>query len=379
MEASNGGYANGSGAVVWGPGEPFVIQEVQVDPPKAMEVRVRILFTSICHTDLSAWLGQCEAQRAYPRILGHEASGIVESVGEGVEDLKEGDSVVPIFNGECQNCAYCRSGKTNLCGEFRVNPFSSVMKRDGKTRFFATDGNGERRPIHHFLNTSTFTEYTVLDSACCVKIDSRAPLNRMCLLSCGVSTGVGAAWNTANVQKGSTVAIFGLGSIGLAVAEGARLRGASKIIGVDINPQKFVKGKDMGVTDFVNPKDCDKPVHKVISEMTKGGVDFSFECAGNLDVLREGWGLTVILGIHPSPKLLPLHPMELFDGRRIVGCVFGDFKGKSQLPGFVDKCMSGEININFDGFITHELPFAEISQAFELLQQGKSLRCLLRI
>ncbi|KAF8379923.1 hypothetical protein HHK36_027388 [Tetracentron sinense] len=367
-------------AVVWGPGQPFVVEEVQVDPPNKMEVRIKILYTSICHTDLDAWKGLNETQRAFPRILGHEAVGIVESVGEGVLDMKEGDPVVPIFNGECGDCVYCRSEKTNLCEKFRVNPFKSVMASDGKTRFSTRDG----QPIFHFLNTSTFTEYTVLDSACVVKIDPNAPLKKMCLLSCGVSTGVGAAWNTANVQPGSSVAIFGLGAVGLAVAEGARSRGASRIIGVDINPDKCIKGQTMGVMDFVNPKDLKNPVHEKIREMTGGGVDYSFECAGNLDVLREaflsthdGWGLTVVLGIHPTPRLIPLHPMEFFDGRRLIGTIFGDFKGKSQLPNFATQCMRGVVNL--DGFITHELPFSKINEAFQLLVDGQSLRCLLQL
>ncbi|XP_073101410.1 alcohol dehydrogenase-like 3 [Elaeis guineensis] len=229
-------------AVVWGPEEPFVIEEVQVEPPQKMEVRIKILFTSICHTDLGAWKGLNEMQRAYPRILGHEAAGVVESVGEGVEDLKEGDHVVPIFNGECGECTHCESPMTNLCARFRVDPFKSVMAGDGRSRFSVIDRAGKRRPVYHFLNTSTFTEFTVLDYACVVKINPIAPLQRMCLLSCGISTGVGAAWNTANVKKGSTVAVFGLGAVGLAVAEGARLRGASEIIGVDINLEKFDKG-----------------------------------------------------------------------------------------------------------------------------------------
>ncbi|KAI8012427.1 Alcohol dehydrogenase-like 3 [Camellia lanceoleosa] len=275
-------------AVAWGPGQPLIMEEVQVDPPQKMEVRIKILFTSICHTDLSAWLGENETQRVYPRILGHEAAGIVESVGEGVMDMKEGDHVVPIFNGECGECVYCKSEKTNLCEKYRVNPFKSVMVNDGRTRF-STNKDGKKKPIFHFLNTSTFSEYTVLDSACVVKIDSNAPLKNMTLLSCGVSTGIGAAWYTANVQADSSVAIFGLGPVGLAVAEGARARGASKIIGVDINSQKFVKGQAMGITDFFNPKDLDKPVHKKILEMTGSGVDFSFEYVGNLDVLREAF------------------------------------------------------------------------------------------
>ncbi|XP_077246185.1 alcohol dehydrogenase-like 4 [Tasmannia lanceolata] len=367
-------------AVVWGPKQPLVIEVVQVHPPQKMEVRIKIVYTSICHTDLSAWIGEVEAHRAYPRILGHEAAGIVESVGEGVVDMKEGDHVIPIFNGECLECNNCKSHKTNLCDKFRVDPFKSVMRSDGKVRFSTSDG----KPIYHFLNTSTFSEFTVLDSACVVKIKPEAPLKKMSLLSCGISTGVGAAWNTANVQSGSSLAIFGLGAVGLSVAEGARLRGASRIIGVDINPEKFIKAKLMGVTDFINPKECQKPLHEEIREMTRGGVDYSFECVGNRDVLREaflsthdGWGLTVILGIHSSPQMMPFHPMEFFDGRRLVGCTFGDFKGKTQLPHFVDKCLNEGMHL--DEFITHELPFSEINQAFQLLIEGKSLRCLLHL
>ncbi|KAI3473837.1 hypothetical protein Pfo_027994 [Paulownia fortunei] len=360
-------------AVAYGPGEPLVVEEIQVDTPQKMEVRIRVLFTSICHTDLSAWQGENEAQRKYPRIFGHEASGLVESVGEGVRDIEIGDHVVPIFNGECGECAYCTSPNTNLCEKFRVNAFKSTMVNDGKCRFSTKDG----KPIYHFLNTSTFSEYTVLDSACVVKIDQKAPLQKMTLLSCGVSTGR------------ATVAVFGLGAVGLAVVEGARTRGASRIIGVDINPEKYIKGQAIGITDFINPKDLDKPLHEKIREMTEGGVDYSFECAGNLDVLRhaflsthDGWGLTVILGIHPTPRLLPLHPMELFDGRRIVGSVFGDFKGKSQLPHFASQCMEGIYLfqvVKLDEFITHEMPFSKINEAFQLLIDGKSLRCILQL
>ncbi|WVZ16398.1 hypothetical protein V8G54_009380 [Vigna mungo] len=370
-------------AVAYGPGEPFVVERVLVHPPQKMEVRIKILFTSICHTDLGAWQGENEAARFYPRIFGHEASGIVESVGEGVNEMKEGDLVIPIFNGECGDCKYCKSEKTNKCERFGV----SIMKKEmdcGGTRFSTMD----RKPIFHFLNTSTFTEYTVLDSACVVKIHANGDwefnpfIKTLTLLSCGVSTGVGAAWNTANVHSGSTVAVFGLGAVGLAVAEGARARGASKIIGVDLNPEKFIKGRAMGITDFINPRDDERPVYERIRDMTDGGVHYSFECAGNLNVLRdaflsahEGWGLTVVLGVHTSPKLLPIHPMDLFEGRRIVGSVFGGFKGKTQLPHFAKECMDGLVKL--DGFITHELPLEEINQAFDLLIAGKSLRCLL--
>ncbi|KAL3645501.1 hypothetical protein CASFOL_010681 [Castilleja foliolosa] len=305
---------------------------------------------------------------------------VVESVGDGVSDMAVGDHVVPIFNGECRECKHCKSERTNLCDKFRVNPFKSAMTSDEKCRFRGKDGN----PIYHFLNTSTFSEYTVLDSGCAVKIDPQAPLQKMILLSCGVTTGLGAVWNTANVQAGATVAVFGLGAVGLAVVEGARSRGASRIIGVDINPDKLINGKAIGITEFINPKDLDKPVHEKISEITGGGVDYSFECAGNLDVLREaflsthdGWGFTVILGVHPTPRLLPIHPMELFNGRRIVGSVFGDFKGKSQLPQFVDQCIKGMVKL--DGFISHEMPFVKINEAMKLLADGKSLRCLLSL
>lgn len=275
-------------AVAYGPGEPLVVEEILVHPPHKSEVRIKILHTSICHTDLSAWRGENESQRAYPRILGHEASGVVESVGEGVSEVEEGDIVVPIFNGECGECCYCKCEKSNLCERYGVNPMKKVMEGDGRTRFSTVDG----KPIFHFLNTSTFSEYTVVDSACVVKFrpsDHGLTTKNLTLLSCGVSTGVGAAWNTANVHSGSSVAVFGLGAVGLAVAEGARARGASRIIGVDINPDKFIKAQAMGVTDFINPKDEEKPVCEIIKKLTDGGVDYSFECTGNVDVLRDAF------------------------------------------------------------------------------------------
>nr|KAJ0199180.1 hypothetical protein LSAT_V11C600303290 [Lactuca sativa] len=360
-------------AVAWGPGKPFSIQQIRVQPPQKLEVRIKILYTSVCHTDLSAGRAR-----------------VVECIGEGVQDMKEGDHVLTIFNGECRICAYCKSESTNLCEKFRVDPLRSVMRNDKKTRFSTQDG----KPIYHFLNTSTFSEYTVMDSACVVKINPKAPLDKMTLLSCCLSTGFGAVTNTANVQHGSTVAVFGLGAVGLAVIQGAKTRGASKIIGVDINADKHIKGQTMGMTHFINPRDLKMSAHEKIREMTEGGVDFSFECAGNLDVLREaflsthdvkylyaiflGWGVTIVLGIHLTPRMLPLHPMELFDGRRITGSVFGGFKGKSQLALFADQCMHQD-GIKLEEFITHELPFNNIDQAFQLLVLGKSIRCLLHL
>ncbi|ESQ28876.1 hypothetical protein EUTSA_v10023526mg [Eutrema salsugineum] len=369
-------------AVAWRAGEDLVMEDVKVDPPQRLEVRLRILFTSICHTDLSAWKGENMAQQAYPRILGHEAAGIVESVGEGVENIQAGDHVLPIFTGECGECRVCKRDGANLCERFRVDPMKKVMVSDGKTRFFTSKDN---KPIFHFLNTSTFSEYTVIDSACVVKVDPLFPLEKMSLLSCGVSTGVGAAWNVADIQPGSTVAVFGLGAVGLAVAEGARARGASKIIGIDVNPDKFPLGREAGISEFINPKESDKAVHERVMEITEGsGVEYSFECAGSIEALREsflstnsGVGVTVLLGVHASPQLLPIHPMELFQGRSITASVFGGFKPKTQLPLFITQCLQGLVNL--DLFISHHLPFHDINKAMQLLHQGKALRCLLRL
>ncbi|VVA93445.1 unnamed protein product [Arabis nemorensis] len=380
MEETQGKVITCRAAVAWGAGEVLVMEDVRVDPPQRLEVRLRILFTSICHTDLSAWKGENEAQQAYPRILGHEAAGIVESVGEGVEEMKAGDHVLPIFTGECGECRVCKREGANQCERFRVDPMKKVMVSDGKTRFFTAKDN---TPIFHFLNTSTFSEYTVIDSACIVKVDPLFPLEKMSLLSCGVSTGVGAAWNVADIQPGSTVAIFGLGAVGLAVAEGARARGASKIIGIDVNPDKFPLGREVGISEFINPKESDKAVHERIMELIEGGVEYSFECAGSIEALKEaflsthsGVGVTVLLGVHTSPQLLPIHPMELFQGRSITASVFGGFKPKTQLPFLINQCLQGVINL--DLFISHQLPFHDINKAMQLLHQGKALRCLLR-
>ncbi|CAN1299590.1 Alcohol dehydrogenase-like 3 [Linum perenne] len=368
-------------AVARGPNQPLVIEEIEVDPPQRMEVRLKILYTSICHTDVSAWKSN-EGQRAFPRILGHEAVGVVESVGDGVKDMREGDHVIPIFSGECGDCVNCRktASPTNLCRNFRVDPTRSVMRNDSKCRFRSRIDGGQ---IFHFLNTSTFSQYTVLDSACVVNLKS--PPSAAAVYDAGVSTGVGAAWNVADVKAGSTVAVFGLGPLGLAASQGARVRGASKIIGVDINPDKFIKGKAMGITDFINPMESSKPVHERIREMAGGlGVDYSLECVGNCQLLREaflsthdGWGRTVLVGIYPTPQLLPLHPMELFDGRSITGTIFGGVKGKSQLHHLAHRCLQHDMNL--EELITHELPFENINEAFQLLLSGKSLRCLLHL
>jgi Zn-dependent alcohol dehydrogenase len=361
-------------AIAWGPKQPLVIEEVQVDPPQAMEVRIKITHTSLCQSDVTFSIHGDESLQAFPCIFGHEGAGIVESVGEGVTDIKEGDHVIPLFIGECGDCACCKSNKTNLCEKF------NIIRNDVKEPRFSIRG----KAVHHFMNTSTFSEFTVVDSKCVAKINPETPLDKACLFGCGITTGVGAALYTADIEPGSTVAIFGLGTVGLAVAEGARIRGASKIIGVDTNPNKFIKAKALGVTECINPKDHEKPIQEVITEKSEGGVDYSFECIGNTDVLyqaflatRPALGLTVLLGVDISPRKISLHPIDLFSGRRIVATTFGGVKGKTQLPYLVEMFMNKEIRV--EEFITHELPFSEINRAFELLLEGSCLRCVLHL
>ncbi|KAK9130110.1 hypothetical protein Sjap_010597 [Stephania japonica] len=305
-------------------------------------------------------------------------ANVVESVGEGVEKFKEGDIVVPVFLGSCEECWDCESESSNICTKFAFK-VEVGMPRDGTSRF--RDGKGET--LHHFLFVSSFAEYTVVDVAHLVKIDCGIAVDKACLLSCGVSTGVGAAWKVAEVHKGSSVAIFGLGTIGLAVAEGARLRGASKIIGVDLNTEKFTVGKQFGVTYFLNPKDCqDKPVYEVIKEMTNGGVDYSFECIGLASLMndaflssRPGGGKTVILGVEMHGAPLSINSMEILRGKSVMGSLFGGMKPKSDIPLLAQRYLDKELNL--DNFITHKVSFEDINKAFDLLQQGKSLRCVI--
>ncbi|GMP45875.1 hypothetical protein CsSME_00014238 [Camellia sinensis var. sinensis] len=364
-------------AVCRNPGEALVIEEIEVDPPKAFEVRIKILCTSLCHTDVTFWKLNVGPVAVFPRIFGHEAVGVVESVGENVEEVKKGDRVLPVFHPDCGECRDCKSPKSNCCSAFPLS-HRIGMPRDGTSRF--RDSNGE--VLHHFLYVSSFAEYTVVDIADIVKINTLIPIDKACLLSCGVSTGVGAALKVAAVEEGSTVAIFGLGTVGLAVAEGARLLGASKIIGVDLNPEKFEIGKKFGVTDFVNPTNCsEKSVAQVIKEMTDGGADYCFECIGLASLMpdainssRLGCGRTVILGMDLHSPFNINYP-EIIRGRTIEGALFGGLKAKSDIPFLIKKYLDKELNL--DGFITHEVSFQEINKAFELLLQGKSLRCII--
>ncbi|KAK9755157.1 hypothetical protein RND81_01G005800 [Saponaria officinalis] len=363
-------------AIARAAGQELVIEEVVVAPPKSHEVRLKIICTSLCHTDVTL-LHLKEPPGYFPRILGHEAVGIVESIGEDVNEFEVGDFVVPVFLANCGDCIDCKSKKSNLCSNmpFRMSPY---MPRDDTSRF--TDANGE--VLYHAMDVSSFSEYTVVDVGHLAKIDPDIPPNRACLLSCGISTGVGAAWKVAKVEEGSTVAIFGLGAIGLAVAEGARICGATRIIGVDVNPAKFEMGKKFGLTDFVNPKETES-VSEAINKMTDGGADYCFECVGISSLVeeafaccRKGWGKTVILGVDRSDARLNIGSHDVLDtGRILTGSVFGGIKAKSDIPTLVKWYLDKKLQL--DEFVTHEMKFEEINKAFELLHEGKCLRCVL--
>ncbi|MFI7866006.1 S-(hydroxymethyl)glutathione dehydrogenase/class III alcohol dehydrogenase [Ectopseudomonas khazarica] len=362
-------------AVAFGPNEPLKIVEIDVEPPKAGEVLVRIVATGVCHTDAYTLSGQ-DSEGVFPCVLGHEGGGIVEAVGEGVTSVKVGDHVIPLYTAECGECKFCKSQKTNLCSSVRATQGKGLMP-DGTTRF---SYNGE--PIYHYMGCSTFSEYTVLPEVSVAVIPKEAPLDKVCLLGCGVTTGIGAVLNTAKVEEGATVAIFGLGGIGLAAIIGAKMAKASRIIGIDINPAKEAVARELGLTDFVNPKEHGKPIQDVIVEMTDGGVDYSFECIGNVQLMRaalecchKGWGESTIIGVAPAGAEISTRPFQLVTGRVWRGSAFGGVKGRSELPGYVEKSQKGEIPL--DTFITHNMGLDEINEAFELMHEGKSIRTVI--
>ena len=362
-------------AIAWGPGQPLSIEEVEVMPPQAGEVRVRIVATGVCHTDAFTLSGE-DPEGVFPCILGHEGGGIVESVGEGVTSVKVGDHVIPLYTPECGECKFCKSGKTNLCQKIRATQGKGLMP-DGTTRF-SKDG----QPIYHYMGTSTFSEYTVLPEISIAKVDPAAPLEEVCLLGCGVTTGIGAVMNTAKVKEGESVAIFGLGGIGLSAIIGARLAKAGRIIAIDINESKFELARKLGATDCINPNNFDKPIQEVIVEMTDGGVDFSFECIGNVKVMRaalecchKGWGESVIIGVAGAGQEISTRPFQLVTGRVWRGSAFGGVRGRSELPGYVQRYMQGEFKL--DDFITHTMPLEQINEAFDLMHEGKSIRTVI--
>lgn len=363
-------------AIAWGPKQPLSIEEVDVMHPKAGEVMVRIVATGVCHTDAFTLSGD-DPEGVFPAILGHEGAGVVEMVGEGVTSVAVGDHVIPLYTAECGECQYCTSGKTNLCVAVRATQGKGLMP-DGTTRFYK-DG----KPIYHYMGCSTFSEYTVLPEISLAKVNKTAPLDEVCLLGCGVTTGMGAVLNTAKVQKGDTVAIFGLGGIGLSAIIGARMAGASRIIGIDINDTKFKLATKLGATDLINPNQHDKPIQEVIIEMTDGGVDYSFECIGNVNVMRQalecchrGWGESVIIGVAGAGQEISTRPFQLVTGRVWRGTAFGGVKGRSELPGIVEQYLNGEFELQ--DFITHNMGLDKINDAFELMHKGESIRSVVK-
>ncbi|MGB0468845.1 MAG: S-(hydroxymethyl)glutathione dehydrogenase/class III alcohol dehydrogenase [Pontibacterium sp.] len=362
-------------AIAWGPNQPLSIEDVDVMPPQKGEVRVRIVATGVCHTDAYTLSGE-DPEGIFPCILGHEGGGIVESIGEGVTSVSVGDHVIPLYTPECGECKFCKSGKTNLCQKIRETQGKGLMP-DGTTRFHK-DGT----PIFHYMGTSTFSEYTVLPEISLAKVNPQAPLEEVCLLGCGVTTGMGAVMNTAKVEAGDTVAIFGLGGIGLSAVIGAEMAKASRIIAIDINESKFDLARQLGATDCINPKHYDKPIQEVIVELTDGGVDYSFECIGNVDVMRsalecchKGWGESVIIGVAGAGQEISTRPFQLVTGRVWRGTAFGGVKGRSELPGYVERYMAGEFKL--DDFITHTMGLEDVNKAFDLMHEGKSIRSVI--
>ncbi len=359
-------------AVAWEAGKPLSIEEVDLQLPQRGEVLVRIVATGVCHTDAFTLSGD-DPEGTFPAILGHEGAGIVEMVGEGVTSVEVGDHVIPLYTPECGECSYCTSGKTNLCQAIRSTQGQGLLP-DGTTRF---SQNG--KPIYHYMGTSTFAEHTVVAEISLAKIPKEAPLEKVCLLGCGVTTGMGAVTNAAKVKEGDTVAVFGLGGIGLSVLIGAVMAKAKRIIAIDTNASKFDIAKELGATDVVNPHDYDKPIQEVIVDMTDGGVDYSFECIGNVNVMRsalecchKGWGESVIIGVAGAGQEISTKPFQLVTGRVWRGTAFGGVKGRSQLPDYVQRYMDGEFEL--DTFITHTMPLENINEAFDLMHEGKSIR-----
>ena len=360
-------------AVAWEAGKDLEIEEIDIEGPKQGEVLVRVVATGVCHTDAYTLSG-IDPEGIFPAVLGHEGGGIVEEVGPGVTHVQPGDHVIPLYIPECGTCAFCTSGKTNLCQSIRATQGKGLMP-DGTIRF---SKNG--RPIFHYMGTSTFSEYTVVPEIALAKVNKSAPLEKVCLLGCGITTGIGAVLNTARVEAGATVAVFGLGGIGLSVVQGSVMAGASRIIAVDINPAKFELARKLGATDVVNPNDTpDTPIQEVVVDMTGGGVDYSFECVGNVGLMRaalecchKGWGESVIIGVAGAGEEIATRPFQLVTGRVWRGTAFGGVKGRSELPGIVEQAMAGEILI--DPFITHTMGLNDINEAFHLMHEGKSIR-----
>jgi len=359
-------------AVAFAAGKPLSIETVQVDGPKAGEVLVEIKATGICHTDAFTLSGE-DPEGAFPAILGHEGAGVVVETGPGVTSVTKGDHVIPLYTPECRQCEYCLNPKTNLCQAIRTTQGKGVMP-DGSSRF-----SFEGKPLLHYMGTSTFSNFTVLPEIAVAKIRPDAPFDKVCYIGCGVTTGIGAVINTAKVEPGANVVVFGLGGIGLNVVQGARLIGANMIVGVDINPKRKALAEKFGMTHFVNPKEMGGDVVAHLVELTKGGADYSFECIGNVQTMRQalecchkGWGVSVIIGVAGAGQEIATRPFQLVTGRVWKGTAFGGARGRTDVPKIVDWYMEGRINI--DDLITHTMPLAQINEAFDLMHAGKSIR-----
>jgi len=362
-------------AIAWEPKKPLIIEEIEIEGPHEGEVLLQVVASGVCHTDAFTLSGN-DPEGVFPCVLGHEGGCIVVECGRGVKNLKPGDHVIPLYIPECGECAFCYSTKTNLCQSIASTVWTGYMP-DG-TRRFSKNG----RPIYHYMGCSTFSEYTVVPEIALAKINSAAPLDKVCLLGCGVTTGIGAVLNTAKVEAEATVAVFGLGGIGLSVIQGAVMAKASRIIAIDVNPGKFEMAKALGATDFLNPTELTVTVTEAILEMTHGGVDYSFECIGNVEVMQEalecchmGWGVSTIIGVAGSGKKIQTRPFQLITGRTWKGTAFGGVKGRTELPGYVEKYMNGTIEL--DSMVTHTMPLEEINRAFDLMHEGKSIRSVI--
>ena len=359
-------------AVAFEADKPLEIATVDLEGPKAGEVLIEIKATGICHTDEFTRSG-ADPEGIFPAILGHEGAGIVVEVGAGVTSVKKGDHVIPLYTPECRQCSYCTSGKTNLCQAIRETQGQGLMP-DGSSRF-SLDG----KKIHHYMGTSTFSNFTVLPEIAVAKIREDAPFDKVCYIGCGVTTGIGAVINTAKVQPGDNVVVFGLGGIGLNVLQGARMVGANKIVGVDINPEREALARQFGMTHFVNPKEVEGDLVPYLVDLTDGGADYSFECVGNTNLMRQalecchkGWGESIIIGVAGAGQEISTRPFQLVTGRSWRGTAFGGARGRTDVPRIVDWYMDGKINI--DDLITHTMPLDKINDAFDLMHAGESIR-----
>ncbi|MFT5040288.1 MAG: S-(hydroxymethyl)glutathione dehydrogenase/alcohol dehydrogenase [Hyphomicrobiaceae bacterium] len=359
-------------AVAWEAGQPLAIEEIDLEGPREGEVLVEIHATGVCHTDAFTLSG-ADPEGLFPAVLGHEGAGVVVETGTGVTSVRAGDHVIPLYTPECRQCEYCLSGKTNLCQAIRETQGRGVMP-DGTSRFSSAG-----KPIHHYMGTSTFSRYTVVPEIALAKIRKDAPFDKVCYIGCGVTTGIGAVINTAAVEAGATVVVFGLGGIGLNVIQGARMVGASQIVGVDTNPSKRALAEEFGMTDFVNPMEVEDDLVPYLVNLTGGGADYSFECIGNAITMRQalecchkGWGESIIVGVAGAGVEISTRPFQLVTGRVWKGTAFGGARGRRDVPKIVDWYMDGKIRI--DPLITHTMGLADINRAFDLMHSGESIR-----